>query len=50
MVLCDFGGVLDGEEVQHPTRVTSLAAHAMLAEWCRIGTTADLGLRAEDLA
>jgi len=36
-----FGGVLDAEEVGHRTRAESVAAHAALSEWCRIGNAPD---------
>ena len=39
-----FGGMLDGEEVRHPTRVDALAGHAMVVTWCRLGTTPDEGV------
>jgi hypothetical protein len=38
-----FGGVLDGEEVRHPTRVEALAGHARVIDWCRLGTSPDEG-------
>jgi hypothetical protein len=39
-----FGGILNGEEVAHGTRADALAAHAMLAEWCRVGNSPNYGL------
>jgi hypothetical protein len=39
-----FGGVLDGEAVQHPTRADALAGHAKLVEWCRMGNSPGTGL------
>jgi hypothetical protein len=45
-----FGGVLDAEELVHPTRQEALAAHASLAEWCRVGNSPDAGISEEDLA
>jgi hypothetical protein len=39
-----FGGVLDGEAVQHSTRADALAAHAKLVEWCRMGNSPGTGL------
>jgi hypothetical protein len=42
-----FGGVLDAEEVGHRTRAESLAAHAALSEWCRIGNAPGAGIPEE---
>ena len=39
-----FGGALDGEEIQCPTRADALAAHNELAEWCRVGVEPDYGV------
>jgi hypothetical protein len=39
-----FGGLLDGEEVEHCTRAEAIAAHAALAQWCRIGNAPDAGV------
>jgi hypothetical protein len=41
------GGVLDGEHAAHLSRTEALAAHAELAQWCRIGNAADVGLDEE---
>ena len=43
-----FGGVLDGEEVWHRSRSEAVAGHDVLADWCRLGTSPDLGIT-EDL-
>jgi hypothetical protein len=45
-----FGGVLDGEELQHPTREAALAAHAFVVAWCRIGSQPNFGVTADDIA
>jgi hypothetical protein len=45
-----FGGVLDAEEVLHGSRTAALAAHTQLVEWCRMGSSPDLGIRWEDLS
>ena len=39
-----FGGLLDGEEIGRCTRAEALAAHAKLAQLCRIGNAPDLGV------
>jgi hypothetical protein len=39
-----FGGVLDGEEVKHPSRAEALAMHAALVELCQIGDSPDYGI------
>ncbi len=44
-----FGGVLDGEDVQHPTRADALAGHAMLVAWCRLGNLPNGGVTAEQI-
>lgn len=44
-----FGGVLDGEVVQHRTRSEATARHAELVEWCRIGNTPNAGITEADL-
>jgi hypothetical protein len=44
-----FGGVLDGEVVQHCTRAEATAQHAELVEWCRIGNTPNGGITEADL-
>ncbi len=38
-----FGGVLDGEERQTPTRSEAMAVHSELADWCRIGNAPNAG-------
>ena len=44
-----FGGVLDGEVVQHCTRAEATAGHAALVEWCRIGNASDGGITDADI-
>jgi hypothetical protein len=44
-----FGGVLNAEELQHPTRIDALAAHASLVEWCRIGNSPEGGVTEEQI-
>ena len=44
-----FGGVLDGEEIQHPTRGDALAGHASLVEWCRVANAPDKGITDEQI-
>lgn len=44
-----FGGVLDGEEVEHASRAEALEAHARIAEWCRLGNAPDGGISEEML-
>lgn len=44
-----FGGVLDGEVVQHTTRAEALAQHVELVEWCRIGNARNAGFSEADL-
>ena len=44
-----FGGVLDGEEVQHATRADALAGHGRLVEWCRQGNSPDRGINEDRL-
>ena len=39
-----FGGVLNGEEIQHSTRVDAIAGHALLVAWCRVGSSPDGGI------
>ena len=46
---CVFGGVLDGEDVQHATRPAALAGHARLVEWCREGILPDAGITEDQL-
>ncbi len=45
-----FGGLLDGEEVEHRTRADAIAAHATLAQWCRIGNAPGAGVNEEVVA
>lgn len=42
-----FGGVLDAEEVTHPTMAEAMAAHGALAEWCRVGNSPNAGVSEE---
>jgi hypothetical protein len=42
-----FGGVLDGEEVRHPTRTDALTGHAKVVAFCRLGSSPDEGVTAE---
>jgi hypothetical protein len=44
-----YGGVLDGEVVQHCTRAEATAQHAELVEWCRIGNQPGAGITETDL-
>jgi hypothetical protein len=44
-----FGGILDGEAVQHCTRAEAIAQHAELVEWCRIGSTPNAGITEADI-
>jgi hypothetical protein len=44
-----FGGVLDSEEIQHPTRVDALAGHAMLVAWCRLANSPGGGMSEEQI-
>jgi hypothetical protein len=39
-----FGGLLDGEEIRRCTRAEAIAAHATLAQLCRIANAPDLGV------
>jgi hypothetical protein len=45
-----FGGVLDSEETRTATKGDALAAHAVLAAWCRVGETPDFGITSADIA
>jgi hypothetical protein len=44
-----FGGLLDGEDVQYPTRAEALAGHARLVEWCRLGSSPNAGLTEDQI-
>jgi hypothetical protein len=44
-----FGGILDGEEVRHRTRIEAVNGHARLAEWCRIARLPNHGITEEQL-
>jgi hypothetical protein len=44
-----FGGVLDGEVLQHCTRAEAIVHHAELVEWCRIGNAPDGGITEADI-
>jgi hypothetical protein len=44
-----FGGILDGEVVQHCTRAEARLQHAELVEWCRIGALPHAGITDGDL-
>ncbi len=44
-----FGGVLDGEVVQHCTRAEAAAGHADLVEWCRVGLLPNAGITEADI-
>src|SRR5438128_10457180 len=44
-----FGGPLDGEVTQYGTRAESLAGHARLVEWCRIGLSPDGGVTEDQI-
>jgi hypothetical protein len=44
-----FGGLLDGEVIQHCTRAEATAQHAELVEWCRMGNTPNVGITEADL-
>lgn len=44
-----FGGILDGELVQHCTRAEATDGHARLVGWCRIGRLPNLGITKADI-
>jgi hypothetical protein len=44
-----FGGVLDGEVVQHCTRAEATAGHAELVAWCRVGSLPNVGITDADI-
>jgi hypothetical protein len=44
-----FGGILDGEVVQHCTRAEATARHAELVLWCRIGALPNSGITEADI-
>lgn len=44
-----FGGILDGEVVQHFTRADALIEHAELVAWCHIGSAPNAGFTESDL-
>ena len=44
-----FGGILDGELMQHCTRAEARKQHAELVKWCRIGAKPDHGITGADL-
>ena len=44
-----FGGILDGEIVQHCTRADAAKQHDELVQWCRIGNAPNAGLSEADL-
>ena len=44
-----FGGVLDGEALEHVTREDALAAHARLVDWCRAGLAPGFGINEQML-
>jgi hypothetical protein len=44
-----FGGILDGEEAWHRSRSEAVAGHDLLAQWCRVGNSADLGIAEDQL-
>ena len=44
-----FGGILDGEVVQHCTRAEATAGHAELVQWCRVGALPNVGMTEADI-
>jgi hypothetical protein len=44
-----FGGILDGEVVQHRTRDEAKVRHAELVEWCRLGALPYAGITDADI-
>ena len=44
-----FGGILDGEVIQHCTRAEANAEHAELVAWCRIASAPNHGFTEADL-
>ena len=44
-----FGGILDGEVVQHCTRAEAIEQHRELVAWCRIGDSPSSGFSEADL-
>jgi hypothetical protein len=44
-----FGGILDGEVVQHSTRAEATARHDELVEWCRLGALPYAGITDADI-
>lgn len=44
-----FGGILDGETLQHRTRAEARARHAELVEWCRMGALPTAGFTEADI-
>lgn len=44
-----FGGVLDGEEQWHRTRLEALDGHAAMAAWCRVGNSLNYGITEDQL-
>jgi hypothetical protein len=44
-----FGGILDGELIQHRTRAEATLLHAELVEWCRIGALPNAGITEADI-
>ena len=44
-----FGGILDGEMIQHCTRAEAKAGHAYLVEWCRRSTLPKAGFTEADI-
>jgi hypothetical protein len=44
-----FGGILDGEMVQHSTRTEATVRHAELVEWCRLGALPHVGITDADI-
>ena len=44
-----YGGILDGEVIQHRTRAEAARRHAELVDWCRIGALPNAGLTEADI-
>jgi hypothetical protein len=44
-----FGGILDGEQRLHVSRADALVGHAVLVEWCRIGSLPNHGITQEQI-
>jgi hypothetical protein len=44
-----FGGILDGEMVQHCTRAEAISRHAELVFWCRVAALPNGGITDADI-